>query len=42
MAGPGVRQGVVRQIPTSILNVTATVCEVLLQIPYLKTTRASP
>lgn len=33
MAGPGVRQGVVRQIPTSILNVTATVCE-LLQIPY--------
>ncbi len=33
LAGPGVRSGVKRRTPTAIVNVTATLCE-LLNIPY--------
>jgi hypothetical protein len=33
MAGPGVRQGVERRVPTSITNVTATLCD-LIGMPY--------
>ena len=41
MAGPGVKSNVRRRTPTSIVNVTATVCE-LLGMPYPEDNEGSP